>query len=139
MILEVTRALKTAILYLRLTGAVSVASRPGGMRSNVAAIRWLGLIGFAAEAVTLDPAVGLKTSFSAHRVTNDAPTRRLNRKADSKLRTGKADDVAVLIARHGADHFGEGGFDAFSSRRHRARHPRNDAAGRAGRYPADHR
>lgn len=32
-----------------------------------------------------------------------------------KLRTGKADDVAVLIARHGADHFHEGGFDAFST------------------------
>jgi L-amino acid N-acyltransferase YncA len=31
-----------------------------------------------------------------------------------KLRTGKADDVALLIAKYGEDHFHEGGFDAFS-------------------------
>jgi L-amino acid N-acyltransferase YncA len=32
-----------------------------------------------------------------------------------KLRTGKAEDVAVLISRYGEDHFREGGFDAFST------------------------
>lgn len=32
-----------------------------------------------------------------------------------KLRTGKAADVALLIAKHGVDHFHEGGFDAFST------------------------
>ena len=31
-----------------------------------------------------------------------------------KLRIGKAADVALLIAKHGEDHFHEGGFDAFS-------------------------
>jgi L-amino acid N-acyltransferase YncA len=32
-----------------------------------------------------------------------------------KLRPGKAADVALLIEKYGADHFHEGGFDAFST------------------------
>lgn len=73
-ILEVTRALKTAILpSLDRRGVRRIEARP--MRSNVTAIRWLGLIGFAAEAVTPRFGRGAEDFVLCARVTNDAPTR----------------------------------------------------------------